>query len=80
MFETGDRVKIRENYWEICERIYEKGKPLDTAREAMSKFIGQTKYVVGKNYFRRQTYKLEDFNGISDGFAWAEDFLEKVEG
>ena len=83
MFKIGDKVKVKENYWEICDLVYsEPYRPIMLARKAMSESIGKVFIVRNKqknnaSIFQTQTtYLLENDLGKTDGFAWAEEFLE----
>lgn len=83
MFNIRDKVKVKESYWEICDLVYPVlNRPIMPARIAMSESIGKTFTVRDKQknnatVFKTQvTYLLENNLGETDGFAWAEEFLE----
>ena len=83
MFNIGDKVKVKENYWEICDLVYLKpDRPIMPARQAMGESIGKVFTVRNKQknnasvYTTKVTYLLENDLGKTDGFAWAEEFLE----
>jgi len=43
MLDIGDKVKVKQNYWYICRKVYENSnKPIMLARKAMSESIGRT--------------------------------------
>lgn len=87
MLDIGDKVKVKQNYWYICRKVYENSnKPIMLARKAMSESIGRTFIITGKvankttdEYKTKNLYLLYDEDGKTDGFAWAEEFLEKVD-
>lgn len=87
MFEIGDKVKVKQNYWYICRKVYENSnKPIMLVRQAMSESIGYAFIIAAKvtnkttnEYQTKNLYLLKDENGKTDEFAWAEEFLEKVD-
>ena len=78
MFEIGDKVRVRKDYWEIYDLVY-KGwhRHLLKVKKEMAKAIG--KIFTIKDKTENGYYLLVDNENKSDGFAWKEGMLEKVD-
>ena len=84
MFKIGDKVRVKKNYWYICKKVYKNNKkPIMLVRQAMYESVGREFIITGtvgnkttNEYETKNLYLLYDQDGKTDGFAWAEEFLE----
>ncbi len=80
MLQIGDKVKVKETFWKDFKKAYINYSYPNVAT-GMSVSIGKIFYIqertLGKN--RNRLYLLVNEFGETDGFAWVESLLEKVE-
>lgn len=82
MFNVKQKVKIKDNYWDICNELYRSGYgPSTSTRKKMGELAGMTFTI--KEIFETIDggfiYLLENDRKETDGFVWNETFLEEVD-
>lgn len=77
-FNIGQKVRVKYDYWKICDQIYEDNHPLWRVSRDMAKFIGKIFVIKDRQSFGRNenVYLLDDLNGKTDGLCWREELLE----
>ncbi len=90
MFNIGDRIKVKKEFFKIWELVYSPhfitpAYVFERLQWTMAGSIGKTFTIGGRvgnslpNFKTKNVYLLVDDKGDSDGFAWAEEFLERDE-
>jgi len=83
VFNVKQKVKIKDNYWDICNELYRSGYgPSASTRKKMGELAGRifTIKEVFETIDGDLIYLLENNRNETDGFAWNEVFLERMDG